>query len=364
MGIEASASAAHFFAVVSNREATAIVRDRPILCLAASGGGHVRQILDLEPLWRDFPRFFVTEDTALGRSIAAGADTEFVPHFALGQARLGSPLRMLGAAWRSLWRSLSIIRRRRPDVVLTTGAGSLLFIVLWARLRGARIVLIDSFARFEAPSAFARLAGPLAHLRIAQAANSAQRWPGARVFDPLRMLDTPAPPKEPLLFATVGATLPFPRLVATVLAAKAAGRIEEKVILQVGTGAAAGLGTHDGVEIVEELAFDEVQALLRRARWVVCHGGTGSIITALREHCRVVAIPRRFALAEHYDEHQEEITRAFEQRGLLRIAHDQQSLANAMDDLRSAPPRAATTDPAPLIAYLAKWIGDVRPHLA
>src|SRR3546814_2130094 len=40
------------------------------ICLAGSGGGHVRQLLDLEPAWRGHDAFFVTEVTALGESLA------------------------------------------------------------------------------------------------------------------------------------------------------------------------------------------------------------------------------------------------------------------------------------------------------
>lgn len=120
------------------------------LALCASGGGHVRQILDLEPVWRAHNFFFVTEDLALGRSIGAEHRTMYVAHFALGQARLGNPFRMLGAAARNLWQSLQIVLRERPDVVLTTGAGSMLFVLLFARMAGARIILIDSIARFNA----------------------------------------------------------------------------------------------------------------------------------------------------------------------------------------------------------------------
>lgn len=340
---------------VNHGSDTAAQERRPLLCLAASGGGHVRQILDLEPLWRDYPHFFVTEDTALGRSIASRSDTEFVPHFAIGQAKLGHPFKMLAAALAGMWRSLAIVRRRRPDVIITTGAGSMLFVVLWARLRGAKIILIDSFARFNAPSAFARLAGPLAHARFAQSAESARKWPGARVCDPLKPLDTPRPSKEPLLFATVGATLPFERLTRLVLDAKREGRIAEKVVLQVGRGAGA-LPAVDGVEIVDELGFDEVQSLLVKADIVVCHGGTGSIITALRQHCRVVVVPRRFELGEHYDNHQQEITNTFEARGLVRSAADAASFGEALRQARSTQPAAATTDYGDLIAALRKLV--------
>jgi UDP-N-acetylglucosamine transferase subunit ALG13 len=321
------------------------------LCLAASGGGHVRQILDLEPLWRDYPHFFVTEDTAMGRSIAARSDTEFVPHFAIGQARLGHPLKMLSAAFTSMRRSLGIVFRRRPDVVITTGAGSLLFIVLWARLRGAKIILIDSFARFESPSAFARLAGPLAHHRFAQSSVSAGKWPGALACDPLKPLDTPPPAKEPLLFATVGATLPFERLTRLVLEGKRQGWTPENIVLQVGQGSET-FPPMEGVRVVDELGFEEIQQLLAKADIVVCHGGTGSIITAMRQHCRVIVIPRRFELGEHYDNHQQEITDSFVQRGLVHSASDAASFEEALKRTRSIEPTAMTTDYSELIASL------------
>jgi hypothetical protein len=40
------------------------------ICLAASGGGHVRQLLDLSKAWAAYDHFHITEETALGRSIA------------------------------------------------------------------------------------------------------------------------------------------------------------------------------------------------------------------------------------------------------------------------------------------------------
>ena len=321
---------------------------QPLICLAASGGGHVRQILDLKPVWEKYPHFFVTEDTALGRSIAAEEDTAFVPHFALGQAKLGRPWQMIAEAWRSIFTSWQIIARRRPDLFITTGAGSQLFVMLFARLRGARVILIDSFARFTRPSAFARLAGWLAHVRIAQSAESGRQWRGALVFDPFRSLDTPPPAKAPLLFATVGATLPFERLVRLVEEAQAAGEIPERIVLQ------RGVGGHvpAGLDSVETIPFQEVQQLLDQADIVVCHGGTGSLITALRAHCRVIAVPRLFALGEHYDDHQAEITAAFAERGLIEVVGADEPLGPALARARARQPVAATTDPSELIALL------------
>ncbi|MFM6853253.1 MAG: glycosyltransferase, partial [Sphingopyxis sp.] len=228
--------------------------------------------------------------------------------------------------------------------------------LLWARLHGAKIVLIDSFARFRGPSLFARLTGWLAHERIAQSAASAQKWAGSRFFDPFRMIDGPAPAKEPLLFATVGATLPFPRLVDYVDRAHRDGLLPATTIVQVGEG-----GRHpDGMDARDTIPFAQVQALLARAHIVVCHGGTGSLITALRAGCHVITIPREFALGEHYDDHQSEIAETFQHRGLLQMARDETAFRAALSAVARRDVVMATTDPAQLVAFLREWIAQQR----
>jgi UDP-N-acetylglucosamine--N-acetylmuramyl-(pentapeptide) pyrophosphoryl-undecaprenol N-acetylglucosamine transferase len=286
------------------------------ICLAASGGGHVRQLLDLQAAFAGHPIFFVTEPTPLGESIAADQPTYFVDHFAWGQARLGRWGVMLRSAFANLRSSARIIRRERPRLLVTTGAGSMAPLLLFARLTGARIVLIDSFARFHSPSLFARLAGWLAHVRIAQSAASGAKWPGALVFDPFLRLDGPRPAKQPLLFATVGATLPFPRMIDWTERAKGEGLLPADVIVQTGAG---GRQLND-VECHEGLGFKEIGQILDRADIVICHGGTGSIITALQRGCHVIVLPRLFERGEHYDNHQLEIAAAFQERGLLQVA--------------------------------------------
>lgn len=330
------------------------------LCLAASGGGHVRQMLDLEDLWSRCDYVMVTEETPLTASLAEKHPVRFIPHVALGQARLGHPFKMLKSAISSLFRSLSIIRAERPDIFITTGAGSAVFPMLWARLMGTHIILVDSVARFRGPSAFARMAGPLAHDRISQSQEASRNWPGSLCFDPFVKLDRPRPPKQPLLFATVGATLPFDRLINLVIDAKRRGILPEHVVLQTGVGA-----THDsiegldGIELHETLPFDRIRDILADADIVVCHGGTGSIITALREGCRIIAIPRRFSRGEHYDDHQWEITQAFTDRQVLTMVGDDDDFAGALARARAVEPGCATTDLTALTTFLKQRVGEV-----
>jgi UDP-N-acetylglucosamine transferase subunit ALG13 len=328
------------------------------ICLAASGGGHVRQLLDLQPVWSAHDYFFVTEDTALGRNLEGEHRCYFVPHFAWGQAKLGAPFRMLGRALKSFVQSARLIARERPDVLISTGAGAVFPVLLCARLSGAKVIMIESFARFDKPSLFGRIASPFAHEVIVQSAKLAPVYPRAKVFDPLKILDREAPPKAPLLFATVGATLPFDRLVASVAALKAEGAIPERVILQTGVGGKKPDGLD---EVVETLPFDRVKDVLREASIVICHGGTGSLITALREGCHVIAIPRLAELGEHYDDHQAEITEAFVSRDLVLAANSVPELAAALQEARNRKRVLATTDPVSLIAYLREILEVPRP---
>jgi len=318
------------------------------ICLAASGGGHVRQLIDLMPVWSEYDSFIVTERTALGESLASNHRTYFVTHVALGQAKLGRPWLMVRSAWRNLAESWRTIRAEKPDVIITTGAGAVFAAVLWAKIYGAKVIVIETFARFERPSAFMRVASRIADFSVVQSTHLKRWFPRAHVFDPFRTTDQPRPPKEALLFATVGATLPFDRLIEAVAELKRAGDIPERVIAQVGVGGARPAD----LECVETMSFDEIQAILSRADLVVCHGGTGSMITALRERCRTVVMPRLFELGEHYDNHQLEISESFEQRGLVAVARTSAELRGALEAVRNTDPAGATTDPQALMDWL------------
>lgn len=335
-------------------ETSSGARARPKLCLAGSGGGHLRQLLDLEPVWSAHDHVFVTEASAIADDLAQTHRVYRVRHYAVGQARLGQPVKMLWSALVNLVQSLRIALAERPDVVISTGAGAMFWCALFCRVLGARLILIDSFARFEAPSKFARTAKLFATHTVVQSPALKTYWPDALLFDPLRRLETERPDKQPLLLATVGATLAFDRMSEAVARLKQSGAISESVVLQTGEASRISAASHggEGLRIVETLPFAEMQRLLHDADIVICHGGTGSFITALRQGCRVVAMPRLFERGEHYDNHQFEIAEAFAARGLVELALEAEDVPAAIARAKAKPPVMATTDPAALIDWL------------
>jgi UDP-N-acetylglucosamine--N-acetylmuramyl-(pentapeptide) pyrophosphoryl-undecaprenol N-acetylglucosamine transferase len=321
------------------------------ILLAASGGGHVRQLLDLQPFWGAHDTVFATEPTPLGASIAEKCPTRTFAHFAFGQSKVAGWLKLITSGLANLADSIRIIAAERPDVVISSGAGSAFFCALFGRMIGADLILIESFARFRAPSLFGRLARPLATRKVVQSAALAAAWPDADVCDPFQIVDAPRPAKLPLALVTVGTVLPFDRLVNAVAALKRDGLLPERVVAQVGEGGAMPAG----LDCVEGMGFDAMQALLADADIVFCHGGTGSLVTALRAGCRVIAMPREPATGEHYDDHQREIVEAFAERGLIQATRDAALLGDALAAARAMTVRRATTNPARLIGLLQGW---------
>lgn len=321
------------------------------ILLAASGGGHVRQILDLEPFWSHHDSYFATEDTALGRSIAEKRPTRYFAHFAFGQRKTQSWWALLKSGLANMRDSWRIVSEVKPELFISTGAGSALFSLLFAKLRGAEVVMIESFARFEAPSLFGRLAHRLATRRIVQSKALAGVWPDTHMCDPFQIVDAPRPAKTATAVITVGTVMPFDRLVEGVAGLQAAGLMPEKVWAQVGAGGA----TPNGFDCVESAGFDEMQARLADAELLFCHGGTGSLVTGLRAGCRVIAMPRDPEQGEHYDDHQFEIIEAFAARGLIQMAKTVDELPAALERARAMTVRRATTDYAQLIGLLESW---------
>ena len=286
------------------------------ILLVASGGGHLRQLLDLEAFWKEHDVCFATEDTPLGRALADKWPVEFLEHFAFGQAKVNSWWALVRASVANFRQSWRIISTVRPDLVVSTGSGSAFFCFALGRLMGARTVLIESFARFRAPSLFGRLAYPFATKVVAQSELIRKAWRRAEICDPVEIVEAPHREKQHEAVVMVGTVLPFDRLVMGVADLRSRALLSEQVLAQVGRGG----GTPTQLNCVEWLPFSELRFALERADIAFSHGGTGSMVTALQAGCRLIVMPRDPKRREHYDDHQSEIVGAFSERGLIHAA--------------------------------------------
>lgn len=144
---------------------------RADLLLVCSTGGHLVQLVALRDSWQRFTRAWATFDKSDARSLLAD-ERVYYAHGPTNRS-IKNLLRNLLTAWR-------VVGEVRPRVVLTTGAGVAVPFAWVARLRGAKVVYVESLARIEAPSLTYRLVAPIATRRYVQWPELAEALPGAR----------------------------------------------------------------------------------------------------------------------------------------------------------------------------------------
>ncbi len=132
---------------------------RADVILVCSSGGHLQQMLALRPVWGAYPHVWVTFDKSDARSLLA-AERVVYAHSPTNR-NVKNLLRNLVLAWKTL-------RRVRPRVLLTTGAGVAVPFAWIGRILGVRIVYVESFTRIEGPSLTGRLVAPVAHRSYVQ----------------------------------------------------------------------------------------------------------------------------------------------------------------------------------------------------
>jgi|SRR3954454_8651667 beta-1,4-N-acetylglucosaminyltransferase len=145
--------------------------ERTELLLVCSTGGHLQQMLALQPVWSAYPHVWVTFAKSDSQSLLR--EERVVHAYSPTNRNPKNLIRNLVLAWRT-------IRRLRPRILLTTGAGVAVPFAWIGRLCGVHIVYIESFTRIDGPSLSCRLVAPVAHRVYAQWPELTEAVPKAR----------------------------------------------------------------------------------------------------------------------------------------------------------------------------------------
>jgi len=130
------------------------------LCFAASSGGHLEEIMRLEKLKEGRDCFLFTE-----HGLEESSFCERV-HYV---DKIDRKERFFILHFLALFRrSRRVLKLEKPDCIITTGALCAYPISLLGKLRGCRIVYIESFARTSSASLTGRLMHRIADLFIVQ----------------------------------------------------------------------------------------------------------------------------------------------------------------------------------------------------
>ncbi|MFC5177988.1 PssD/Cps14F family polysaccharide biosynthesis glycosyltransferase [Nocardioides taihuensis] len=147
----------------------------PVL-LVSSQGGHLAQLLVLRSWWEEHDRVWVCPDTPDVRDRLA--DEHVVTSYSPTTRNVVNLVRNAALAVRTL-------RRHRPSLVVSTGAGVAVPFFVAARAMGIPTAFIEVYDRVDSPTLTGRLCGPFTTRRIVQWDQQLDFYPDAHLVGPL-----------------------------------------------------------------------------------------------------------------------------------------------------------------------------------
>lgn len=272
------------------------------LLLIASTGGHLAELLRLEPLLRAHPSsLWVTFRTPQSEALLKGRNVLYLPY-------------IKPRAFFTILQAMVIFASRlggdRYAGAVSTGSGIALACLPVARLRGIPTTYIESMGRTHGPSATGRV---LHALRGTRMFTQSPRWAGGRwrchpnVLSSYRVVPAARVPERPRLFVTLG-TIGGYRFDALVDAVLATGLADETTVWQVGAT------TRDDLPgaVHQLMSAAEHQAAAREADVVISHAGVGTLLSLLDLGLHPLMVGRRAHRGEHVDDHQSDMAHLLE----------------------------------------------------
>jgi len=139
------------------------------ICLAASGGGHLTELLEFSDCWKGRNTFFVTTIPLVEKDLQI-----FGKVYVVGECNRQNPLRVL----KVFFRCIKIALEEKPNVVISTGAAAGCIICFLAKMFGARIIWIDSITNIERISLSGRLVRHIADIFLVQWPELVRKYKG------------------------------------------------------------------------------------------------------------------------------------------------------------------------------------------
>ena len=118
----------------------------------SSSGGHLTEILSLRELFKEYEYLLVTEKIDITKSLKEQYNVEYLVY---GPNR--NIFKYLVNFFKNIVRCIKIVRKFRPDTIVTTGAqvGGIMCTI--GKIFGAKIIYIESVARINTLSKTGKL---------------------------------------------------------------------------------------------------------------------------------------------------------------------------------------------------------------
>lgn len=152
-----------------------------------------------------------------------------------------------------------------------------------------------------------------------------------------------------LILVTLGTQLqPFTRLLDAIENAN----IDEEIIVQ------AGLTKYESkkMKIFDFVSYEEMEELVKKARIIITHGGTGSIVEPLKKDKVIIGCARLKKYGEHVDDHQTELIGIFSEEGHILEYKDGDNLGEILEKAQNFKPKKYISNTPKFIQLLREEI--------
>lgn len=93
-----------------------------------------------------------------------------------------------------------------------------------------------------------------------------------------------------------------------------------------------------------------------KADLVITHGGTGSIIGAVKKGKKVIAVPRMAKYGEHVDDHQIQLLEQFDEMGIIEACYQIDDLSNALCQIKNNEYRTYESNTEKIIKSIERFL--------
>ncbi len=137
------------------------------VALVCSSGGHFFELFSLRPFWQEHDRFWIT---------FPGEDTRFYLKDESVRWAYHPTNRNIKNFIRNFVLALKTLRREKPDLIFSTGAGVSVPFIYAARLNGIPCLYLESLARVSSLSLSAKLVYPFVNALLVQWPELAKKY--------------------------------------------------------------------------------------------------------------------------------------------------------------------------------------------
>lgn len=301
----------------------------------------------LRDAFEQYDHYFVTVENDFSREILQKERAYYITQILRDPTRFAL----------NCYEALSILRKERPDVIITTGAGDVLPTCYLGKGLGSKIVFLETFARVREPSLVGRFLSPMADLVLVQWKQMLQHYKKAvysgPVYDVAKFQEAPESPRVFLVTGTHTAS--FHRLVEAV--DELAGRGEMNV-----SKGQIGHSSYEPKNFPWQrfMPFAEFLEETKDSDVVLTHDGASSMGLALSHGKRVVVVPRRKEFGEVEYASKQDLARYLADKKLILLVNDVRKIARGVSEIgRMTPTKEVETVEGPS-RMVADFLAEIQ----